>query len=131
MISSLHRFHGYTSLSYAYKQGRSVRSGQLAMRYVLNRRRSKYRAAVIVSRKVDKSAVVRNRIRRRVYEIIRACAGEITEPYDIAFTIFTNQLADISSAQLQRQVRECLAKANIITSVKPPSHAIVSAKDKR
>jgi len=129
MLGSLHRFHGYNSLNYLYKRGNSVRGAHMALRYNLNNRRHTYRAAVVVSRKVDKSAVVRNRIRRRVYEVVRRAAPEIQQPYDMAFTIFSNQVATIDSKVLERAVRQCLVKASIITSVKPPVRAIVNAKD--
>jgi len=129
MIGSLQRFHGYASLNFVYKKGRSVRGGPLGLRYILNTRRDHFRAAVVVSRKVDKSAVVRNRIRRRVYEVIRLAAPEISQPYDIAITVYDNQLATMDAASVSKLVRSCLTKAGIITSVKPPARAIVSAKD--
>lgn len=120
MLSSLHRFHGLNSLSYAYKHGQVVRGAQLALKYTLNKRRQTYRASVVVSRKVDKSAVVRNRIRRRIYEIIRTYAEQIQQPYDLVFTAYSSQLADLDHKTLTKLVGDSLKRAGVLT---PPTNA--------
>ena len=65
MLGKLHRFHGYNALNLAHKQGQVVRGPAMSLKYMLNTRRQIYRVAVVVSKKVSKSAVTRNRIRRR------------------------------------------------------------------
>lgn len=115
MISSEHRFHGYGSLRYVYNRGKTVRSQFLSLRYVENRRRSEYRAAVVVSRKVHKSAVIRNRIRRRVYEALRQYEPRIKSPYDLVFTVYSEQVADMDTEALQRLVGAQLQKAGIVS----------------
>jgi ribonuclease P protein component len=45
------------------------------------------RFSVVVGKKVSKSAVVRNRLRRQVREIIRLKLNEIEKGYDIIFLI--------------------------------------------
>ena len=67
MIGSAHRFHGYNSLRTTYQRGQSVRHALLLMRFSPSNRARGYRVAVVVSRKIHKSAVVRNRLRRRIY----------------------------------------------------------------
>ena len=128
MISSLQRFHGHASLGYVYKRGQTVRTPQLSLKYALNQRRRTYRVAVVVSRKVDKSAVVRNRIRRRIYEVVRGFADDIREPYDLAFTVFSNQLADVDTPSLRQMVCECLEKARVVTSSEADPRVIVKPK---
>jgi ribonuclease P protein component len=125
MISQQHRFHGYTSLSFVYRHGSTVRNQQLAISCVRNARRSSYRAAVVVGRKVQKSAVVRNLIRRRLYEIIRTHQAAIVEPYDIVLTVFSEQLAELPAAKLSAQVVGLLTEAGILKSVPEPSRVIV------
>lgn len=70
--------------------------------------------AVVVSRKVEKSAVGRNRLRRRLYEAVRALEGNIDGPYDIVFTVFSNDLLAESAQALNRQVKGQLSAAGII-----------------
>ncbi len=110
MIGRPHRFHGHNSLSFVYKQGQTVRQGPLALRYINNSRRTSYRVAVVVSRKVSKSAVTRNRIRRRVYEQVRLAELPTEFAYDLVITAFSDQVAVMPAAELQSLVRTLLSK---------------------
>ncbi len=85
------------------------------MKYALNTRRDTFRLAVVVSKKVSKSAVVRNRIRRRLYETFRAHAAAINEPYDIVVTVFSQDLQTIPATEVDRMVVAQLKQAKIIT----------------
>ena len=114
MISQSHRFHGHGSLRYVYQQGKIVRGPLISTKYIENTRRTKYRLAVVVSKKVSKSAVSRNRIRRRLYEAVRTTEKLISSPYDMVMTVFHDKLADIPSDELQRMVRAQLRQAKII-----------------
>jgi len=111
MISKKHRFHGLNALNYAYKQGRPVRGSALALKVALNPRRRDYRVAVVVSKKVSKSAVVRNRIRRRVYETVRTQPVVIEKPLDLIFTVYTEDVATMPADQLVKVVAERDAQA--------------------
>jgi ribonuclease P protein component len=109
MIGRTHRFHGYHSLQPVYKRGQTVRGPQLVLRYIRRPGDRPYRVAVVVSRKVNKSAFIRNRIRRRIYEIVRLN----TPPagYDLVFTAFHDQLAELPADKLSAQVKELLQHA--------------------
>lgn len=122
MISRLHRFHGHNSLSFVYRQGQTARGPQLLLKFVPNTRRKTYRAAVVVSRKVDKSAVVRNRIRRRVYEAVRQNEAAIQGSYDLVFTALDAQLATIDAEELHKLVGNLLQKVGRSASTPPPDH---------
>ncbi len=128
MIHSTHRFHGRSSLRFVYQQGRVVRGSQLSLRFVRNLRQQKYRAAVVVSRKVSKSAVVRNRIRRRVFEIVRRESGRLDAAYDLVFSAHSEQLAAASPAEVAGAVQELLQQARICQTTSP-DHAIVKTKE--
>jgi ribonuclease P protein component len=113
MIDKAHRFQGHGSLRFVYQKGQTVRGPFCSLKYVLNRRRRTYRVAVVVSRKVHKSAVVRNRIRRRMYEAVRRHSVKIVQPYDLVFTAYSDQLAEMPHDQLERAILEKLEKAGI------------------
>lgn len=115
MISHKHRFHGLGSLRYVYSKGQVVRSKNLGLKFVLNTRRSTWRAAVVVSKKVSKSAVVRNRLRRRTYETIRQ-AGLPDKGVDLVFTVYNVALLEATPAELRDIVAKLLAEADFITS---------------
>jgi ribonuclease P protein component len=71
---------------------------------------------VVVNKKVNRSAVQRNRIRRRLYEVARTNEALITEPYDLVFTIFTDQINNLTPNELNRLVKAQLFQAGVITS---------------
>ncbi len=114
MIARTFRFHGYGSLNYVYRQGATVRNTLCSLRYVKNDRRKTPRVAVVVSKKVHKSAVVRNRIRRRFYEVLRQHQAAITEPYDMIFSVFSDQVAEMPYPELMKLLTSQLREAKII-----------------
>lgn len=128
MLSKAHRFHGLGSLKFAYQHGRTVRGPFVSLRYVINPRRSSYRLAVVVSRKVSKSAVKRNRIRRRLYAVGRAETTKLVQPYDLLFSVFSDQLLKQPYSEMQHQVHDLLAKAGVIEAALRPPHDIVNTE---
>jgi len=102
-------------LRFVYQKGKTVRSAEYSLRYILNTRSSGYRVAVVVSRKVSKSAVVRNRIRRRVYEVVRMQSDRIAAPYDLVFTVYGDSAAGMPHARLQEAIVGCLERAGVLT----------------
>ena len=114
MLNRDHRFHGFHALDFAYKRGQSVRASVVSLKYALNDRRQTYRVAVVVSKKVSKSAVVRNRIRRRLYEVVREQAANIIQPYDLIFMVYDVQVATMDTIELQSSVLGLLKKAGVI-----------------
>ncbi|HUS25881.1 MAG TPA: ribonuclease P protein component [Nevskiaceae bacterium] len=134
MIHQTHRFHGRGSFRFVYQHGQTVRGPLCTLKFIRNSRRDTYRVAVVVSRKVHKSAVVRNRIRRRMYEAVRKQEPAITRPYDLVFTVFSDQLATMEGLDLQQMVCRQLQDAKVIDtkSALPDaaSHAIVKPKER-
>lgn len=114
MISRNHRFHGRNSLRYVYSNGTTTRGPLFAVKSVVNEKRDTYRMAVVVSRKVHKSAVARNRMRRRIYAAVRNLESGIARPHDIIITVFQPTLIDEPSDKLVHQIRHQLTEAGIL-----------------
>jgi ribonuclease P protein component len=114
VIDKAHRFHGYGSLRFVYQKGDSVRGTYSVLRYKVNTRRKNYRLAVVVSRKVNKSAVVRNRIRRRIYEYSRDCLKNVKTPYDLVVVIYSDAVAEVEAEDLRQKVCLLFERAGII-----------------
>jgi ribonuclease P protein component len=114
MLSRSHRFHGYNSLRHVYRQGATTRGPLFAVKSVPNPRRDSYRLAVVVSRKVSKSAVARNRMRRRLYEAARQLEDQISGPHDIVITVFQDNLAEAAPKELSAQLKKQLRQSGII-----------------
>jgi ribonuclease P protein component len=111
MISRLYRFSGHHSLKSVYQRGQTVRGSFLQLKYLSRQDQSRYRAAVVVSRKVHKSAVVRNRIRRRIYEILRQQQAKLLG-LDVIVTVFSEQVAELEAAKLSNSLTELIDKVS-------------------
>ena len=114
MISRKNRFHGYNSLKSVYYRAQTVRDNTISIKFVGSQKRSDSRIAVVVSKKLHKSAVKRNRIRRRIFEVIRLNLPNFNNCYDIIITVFDDSIVDAPSSALTKSIENLLKKANII-----------------
>lgn len=113
MLSQKHRFHGHGSLRYVYKNGKAVRSHLITVKCSQNPHRKNARFAVVVSKKVHKSAVGRNRIRRRLYEILRGELPRLRPASDIVLLVFSSEVLTMSADELLGTVRQLLSQADL------------------
>lgn len=113
MIPFNNRFHGHNSLRYVYKNGQAVRSRLLTIKTTINPNRKNSRIAVIISKRVLKSAVGRNRIRRRVYEYIRNKMPLLNNVYDIAIIVSSGEMLNISHDDMVDQIDQLLDQAGL------------------
>lgn len=132
MLNRSHRFHGHNSLRFVYRQGKTVHGSMFAIRSIINERRRHFRVAVVVSKKVSKSAVVRNRIRRRLYALVRQHTDNIVRPYDIVLTVYHASVADMPADELARYTSDALAQAGVLTNhTTTNTRGIIKAKERQ
>lgn len=115
VLSRLNRFHGHNSVRRVYRNGRPTRTGSFSLYVLEGDRVKRTKAAVVVSRKVHKSAVKRNRIRRRIYEIVRHEMDNIKRPAEIVITVYSAEVADIPADKLQQNIRDLFKKARLLS----------------
>jgi len=115
MLAYKNRFHGYNSLRYVYKHGHVVRSKYMTLKYSHNPRRTAPRVSVVVSKKVLKSAVGRNRIRRRIYEQIRLLLPLCPPQRDIVCIIVAAEVKTMSTEQINSMVLTMFKEAHLYT----------------
>jgi ribonuclease P protein component len=113
MLARKNRFHGYASLNLAYKQGQTVRTDDIALRFYSNPKRNNYRVAVVISKKIMKSAVKRNRVRRQIYSAVRSQSDKIRGSYDLIFTVYNDGIYDIPESGLVTMISELMSKAKL------------------
>ena len=113
MLSFAHRFHGHGSLRFVYKNGQAIRSRLITIKYTNNPHRTQSRFAVVVSKKVHKGAVGRNRMRRRVYEIVRAELANIPHAHDVAIMIFSSEVMTLPAEELHETIRQLFTQADL------------------
>jgi ribonuclease P protein component len=112
MIPFSYRFHGHNSLRYVYKNGLVARSRFATLKSTPNSHRSKSRFAVVISKKVLKSAVRRNRIRRRIYEYI------LDQNYDIAVIVLSSELLTMPANELHDQMEQLFTQSHLYKTPK-------------
>jgi ribonuclease P protein component len=113
MISRNYRFHSRGGVRYTYSKGQSIRTPKLALIFNENSK-GKQRFAVVVSKKVLKSAVGRNRIRRRIYETIRLELPNIKKPLDAIFVVYSKELKTMPYPELTAHIRDLLNRAEVL-----------------
>ena len=112
MLNKKYRFHSRGGVRFTYQKGKTVRTPKLSLVHN-NNERGYQRFAVVVSKKVLKSAVGRNRIRRRVYEAIRLELPNFSAKKDCIFVIFSKDVKDMPFLELRKLIRDLLKESLI------------------
>jgi ribonuclease P protein component len=114
MLSSENRFHGPNSLRFVYRNGQTVHSRYFKLKYVANSRRNSPRFAIVISKKVHKSAVGRNKIRRRFYEAIRSELPRLKPAgMDIAIIVVSGEALALPFTDISTLLEQSFKEANL------------------
>lgn len=117
MLNKKYRFHSRGGVKYVYQKGKTVRSSKMSLVFADNKR-GFTRIAVVVSKKVDKSAVGRNRIRRRVYEALRLNLDYIPKKRDYVFVIYSKEVAKMPFWKLEKMLGELIEESKVCYNIK-------------
>ena len=112
MLNQKYRFHSRGGVRYVYQKGKTVRRPKASLVFVHNER-GFTRVAVVVSKKVEKTAVGRNRIRRRVYEAIRKNFEYLPKETDYIFVIFTKEFMTMPYRELEKVLGELVEESKV------------------
>lgn len=112
MLSKKYRFHSRGGVRYVYQKGKTIRRPKMSLIFVENTR-GFTRFAVVVSKKVEKSAVGRNKIRRRMYEALRLNIRDIPQKMDYIFVVYSKDLMKISFSEIEKLIGELVAEAKV------------------
>ena len=63
---------------------------------------------------MHKAAVVRNKVRRRLYETIGRIEPDIAGPFDIVINVYQASAADEPFETLEKQLRKQLGEAGVL-----------------
>lgn len=113
MLAFKYRFHGHGSLRYVYTHGQTIRSHMLTLKYSSHPKRKNPRIAVVISKKVIKGAVGRNRVRRRLYEIMRHELPNLNDNADVVLLVFSPEVRTMPATELTQTVRQLLLETDI------------------
>ena len=110
MLSKRYRFHSRGGVRYTYAHGKTIRTPKISLVHNQNDRGFQ-RFAVVVSKKVSKTAVGRNRIRRRVYEAIRLELPNFNAKRDNIFVVYSKDLAQMDFQELRKLIHSLLEQS--------------------
>lgn len=113
MLAFRYRFHGHGSLRYVYSRGNAERSRLFTVKVTSNPHRKQSRFAIVVSKKVHKSAVGRNRIRRRLYELIRHELPHMSSIYDVVVIISSSEVITLPIDDIKKQLTTLFSQAGL------------------
>jgi ribonuclease P protein component len=112
MLKKEYRFHSRGGVKYVYQHGKTIRRSKMSLVFCDNTR-GFTRVAVVVSKKVAKTAVARNKIRRRVYEALRVNFEFIPEKRDYIFVIYTADVMTMPYNDLVKLLGELVAESKV------------------
>jgi ribonuclease P protein component len=112
MLKKEYRFHSRGGVKYVYQHGKTIRRSKMSLVFCENTR-GFTRVAVVVSKKVAKTAVARNKIRRRVYEALRVNFEFIPEKRDYIFVIYTADVMTMPYNDLVKLLGELVAESKV------------------
>ena len=95
-----------------YKHGKTIRRAKMSLVFADNTR-GFTRVAVVVSKKVLKTAVGRNRIRRRMYEAIRVNFDRLPKKKDYIFVIYDKDIARMPFGELEEVVSRLMYEVKV------------------
>ena len=99
-----------------YRYGKSVANHQFVLYQCRNKDISYFRVGISCSKKIG-NAVVRNRIRRLIKEIVRHHQTDIVQQIDLIFMVRKSVL-HMSYQQLEKSIVHVLRKANVVKDFK-------------
>jgi ribonuclease P protein component len=120
MLTAKYRFHGYGSLKFLFGHGKTWRFKSLSLRVVANPRRANSRVAVIISKKVVKAAPKRNRVRRRVYELLRTHWDNVKPSHDIVISVYDPNFGEAPYPEIEAELVDALQRSNLWVDPKHP-----------
>lgn len=119
MLSKLNRIKKKKDFEIIFKKGKSFKNKLFILRFLKNNF-NQSRFGFVVSQKVSKKAVIRNKIRRRLAEIIRENFKDIYSSennFDLVF-ISLPETEKKEFLEIKESVEDLLIKAKIITKLK-------------
>ena len=101
MLNKKYRFHSRGGVRYVYQKGKTIRSPKMSLVFTPNTK-GFTRIAVVVSKKVNKTAIGRNRIRRRIYEVLRVNFSLIPPKNDYIFVVYSRDILKMPFSELEK-----------------------------
>ncbi|HSX02856.1 MAG TPA: ribonuclease P protein component [Candidatus Saccharimonadia bacterium] len=115
MLAAHYRLRKPHEISRVYKRGVYGGAEGLLSVKAATSGRPEARAVVVVSKKVDKRAVVRNRIRRRLAASLHEMWATVPAGYDIVVSVHSD-ISGLPTPKLRELLQQALRRARVLTA---------------
>lgn len=105
MLASIYRLKGKKNFDKIKEQGKLYQQDSFGVCVLEKDKAEVSRFGFIISKKISKLAVNRNRVKRAMHEAIRQNLGKIRKGYDVLFLTKKN-IADRSTEEIMSEVKE-------------------------
>jgi ribonuclease P protein component len=95
------------------EKGKKIKSGSLVLSYSKNKLEYS-RVAIVISQKISKKAVVRNKIRRRMKALIAQELSRIIAGYDLIFFVRSGIIKE-EFQKIENNINNILKKSGILS----------------
>lgn len=113
MLAAPHRLRKPRDITRVYKRGvYGAAEGQLSLKAAPSGQPVS-RAVIVVSKKVDKRAVIRNKIRRRLAAALAELWATVPDGYDIVVSVHSD-LSGLPAARLRELLQLALKRARVL-----------------
>ena len=115
MLTKTYRLHKNYQFRYVYSHGKVYSDGMLVMIVCASKRSTQTRIGISISKKSGK-AHLRNRIKRRIRESVRAKLPCLRQGFHVVFAANSKYVFDkkISFAKINASVLDLLSRADLI-----------------
>ena len=113
MLAKEYLLSGQKTFERVLSGGRFVQAESFGLCFLKKEDGLKSKYGFIVSTKVSKEAVQRNRIKRALSEAVRFLTADIIEGYDVVF-LAKQKATAMSTDKMMNEVRETLGKASLL-----------------
>jgi ribonuclease P protein component len=113
MLASNYRLKKPRDITRVFKRGRYGGSGAIQVKTAPNSIEHS-RLVIVVSKKVSKKAVVRNRLRRRVSGVVEQLWATVIPGYDIVITV-REDVSALDTKSLADEVATALSRARLLS----------------
>lgn len=111
MLKKVNRLKKRYQFNYVYKNGTHISSSALVLYFTTSKTKS-IKVGFGVTKKIGK-AVVRNRVRRQLREVVQKHLPNLKQNYNIIL-VARDTIANFAFADLERQFVELIKKAEIL-----------------
>lgn len=115
MLPKKFRLHADNDIKRLVRGGKTFFLPQLTLKYQVNDQKA-LRLGFVVSTKVDKKAVIRNKVKRRMREALRAELDNIKNGNDLLF-IAKKSCIDLNLVDLKKQIQFALKTTHLYKEV--------------